>query len=631
MLSKLGGHSALVISICLAAAVIAVYWPVYNYDFVRFDDGEYVVQNYNLREGFSWDTIRWAFTTNRASNWHPLTWLSHTLDYQLFKDWAGGYHLANVGFHLANTIMLFYVLLRMTKAMWASALVAALFALHPLHIESVAWISERKDLLSTLFMFLTMLAYVRYVEKQSAERYFAVLFVFAIGLMAKPMLVTLPFVLLLLDFWPMERKFNTALIVEKIPLIICSFVVSVVTYVVQKGGDADSLFPHFGLVIRLKNVIVSYVGYIWMMMYPGKLSVLYPHPGDTLAIAKVAGCALLLIVLTGLFVYLGRKHKFFVTGWFWYLGTLVPVIGFVQVGAQGMANRYTYITLIGLFVIIAWSLKEFVKEKNRKAVAVMAAVVLVLFAFSTGNELKYWKTSKSLFGRAIQVTTANHMMLDNYGSILVEQGEVDGAIKCFEESVRVFPDSPSGNNNLGCALQEKGDYKGAEPYFRHAIKVNPQFIHAYLNLGRNLQRQDRIPEANEIFAEALRLNTGKPDAYLRLGLNFAELQRFELAIEAFTKAIAMEPQNMDAYGHRSLALAQIGKIDEAIADTQIVLKARPTDVMMYRNLGLFLDRKGQTAAAIKAFEAGLQIDPNNENLRQLIEEDLNILSSSSSK
>jgi tetratricopeptide (TPR) repeat protein len=631
MLSKLGGHSALVIGICLAAAVIAVYWPVYNYDFVRFDDGEYVLQNYNLREGFNWQTIQWAFTTNRACNWHPMTWLSHTLDYQLFKNWAGGYHLANVGFHLANTILLFYVLLRMTKATWASALVAALFALHPLHVESVAWISERKDLLSTLFLLLTMLAYVRYAEKQSPERYFAVMFLFVVGLMAKPMLVTVPFALLLLDFWPLERKFNAALIVEKIPLIICSFVVSIVTFVVQKGGDSDSLFPHFDLGIRLKNVIISYVGYIWMMMYPGKLAVLYPHPGNTLGMAKVAGCALLLVVLTGLVIYFGRKHKFFVTGWFWYLGTLVPVVGFVQVGAQGMADRYTYITLIGLFVIIAWSLKEFVNEKNRKAAAITAAVVLVLFGFSAGKELRYWKTSETLFGRAIEVTNNNYMMLDNYGSILVEKGEVDGAIKCFQESVRVFPDSPSGNNNLGCALQEKGDYKSAEPYFRHAIKVNPQFIHAYLNLGRNLQRQDRIPEANEIFTKALKLDTGMPEAYWRLGLTFVELQRFELAVEAFTKVIIMDPRDVEAYGQRSMALAQIGKVDEAIADAQTVLKVRPNDVMMYRNLGLFLDRKGQTAAAIEAFKAGLQIDPNNENLRQLIEEDLKALSTSNSK
>jgi tetratricopeptide (TPR) repeat protein len=614
----------ILISICLAVAIFAVYWQVYSFDFIRFDDGDYVTQNVHIRSGLNWETIRWAFTSNLACNWHPLTWLSHTVDYQLFKNWAGGYHLANIWFHFANTILLFYVLLRAAKAVWPAALVAALFALHPLHVESVAWIAERKDLLSTMFWLLTMLTYVWYVEKQNAARYLVTLVIFAIGLTAKPMLVTLPFVLLLFDYWPLERKFSVRLLAEKIPFFFCSFAVSVVTYIVQKSGGSVSLFRQFELTIRIKNALVSYVGYIWKMFYPENLAVLYPHPGDDISVAKAGICAIVLIGITAAVLYYGRKYKFLIIGWLWYVGTLVPVIGIIQVGAQAMADRYTYMTLTGLFIMIAWSIKEFVPAKNYKLAAAVAGLVLISLAVDSIAELQYWKNSQSLFGRAIEVTKNNYMMLDNYGSILVEQGKVDDAIKCFKQSLDIFSDSPPANNNLGCALQEVGDFKNAEGYFRLAIKNDPNFIHAYINLANNLKRQNRPAEINDVLAKAEKLPVLTSETYVRFGRVFFDIQKYEQAIEAFGKAIEIAPENIDARGRRSLAFNTIGKIDEAINDVRFVLKARPYDVMMYRNLGIFLERKGDIAGAIEAYRAGLRIEPNNENLRQLLEEDLKL-------
>ncbi|MDD5010982.1 MAG: glycosyltransferase family 39 protein, partial [Phycisphaerae bacterium] len=349
------------LSICLAAAVIAVYWPVYNHDFVKYDDDKYVTDNINVLTGLSRENIHWAFTTDYASNWHPLTWMSHMFDRKFFGNWAGGHHLINVLFHISNTLILFYVLKRMTKSLWPSAFVAALFALHPLHVESVAWIAERKDVLSTFFGLLTIWAYVRYVEKPQLKWYLIILILFILGLMSKPMLVTLPFVLLLLDYWPLERKFSKVLIIEKLPFFLCSFVSSIVTFIVQRKGGAMSGIELYGPAIRINNAVVSYIMYIAKMFWPSRLAVLYPHPGSSLPTDKVIICAVLLLLITVGAIYFGRRYKFLAVGWLWYIGSLVPVIGLVQVGSQAMADRYTYMTLTGLFIIIAWGAKEVIR------------------------------------------------------------------------------------------------------------------------------------------------------------------------------------------------------------------------------------------------------------------------------
>jgi hypothetical protein len=351
----------------LALAAIIVYWPAGKYDFINLDDYAYVAENQNIQSGLSWQSIRWAFTTGYVSNWHPLTWLSLMLDCQLFGVRSGPMHVVNVLFHIANTILLFVVMARMTKAVWQSVFIAGLFALHPLYVESVAWITERKDVLSTLFWLLTMLAYVRYVERPSAGRYIAVLILFASGLLAKPMLVTLPFVLLLLDYWPLGRfsspgfSVKTALL-EKVPPLILSIISSVVTFIAQQHGGAVIASNRLPFDERVLNAVVSYLDYLGKMFWPAGLAVFYPYSAKAISVFSVVMSGAVLILITIFCIYHARRYKYILVGWLWYLGTLVPVIGIVQVGAQAMADRYTYVPLIGIFIIIAFGGAELFRK-----------------------------------------------------------------------------------------------------------------------------------------------------------------------------------------------------------------------------------------------------------------------------
>jgi len=368
----LSQHYTFLIYLLLAVSTFAVYWQVHNYDFVNYDDESYVSKNQSVKVGFTCDSIRWAFSTGHQGNWHPLTWLSHMLDCQLFGTDAGWHHLTNLLLHITNTLLLFAVLKRMTGTLWQCAFVAAVFALHPLHVESVAWISERKDVLSTLFWMLTMAAYLHYVKHPCVGRYLLTLLAFATGLMAKPMLVTLPFVLLLLDDWPLGRlqpaqtaeetyrqtlksanysqwQVSYRLVREKVPFFILSAVSGVVTFLVQQSGGAISSIEDASLVIRIANAFICYIKYIENMFWPSRLAIFYPHPLNTVSIWQAAVAALLLLLISILALRLTRNHKYFAVGWLWYLGTLVPVIGLIQVGDQALADRYTYIPLIGLF------------------------------------------------------------------------------------------------------------------------------------------------------------------------------------------------------------------------------------------------------------------------------------------
>jgi tetratricopeptide (TPR) repeat protein len=598
-----------------------VYWPVYNYEFVKYDDDTYVTDNINIQSGLNFKSFRWAFTAGYASNWHPVTWLSHALDYQLFDGWAGGHHLINVLLHIANTLVLFWVLMRMTGAIWPSAFVAGVFALHPLHVESVAWIAERKDLLSTFFWMLTMWAYIRYVENPKSGRYLMTVALFALGLMAKPMLVTVPFVLLLLDFWPLQRKISYRLLIEKIPFFIFSFASCVVTFLVQQSGGAMVVIESFGPKARINNAIVSYLAYITKMIWPSRLAVLYPHPGDGLSMTKVIVCGLLLVLISICFIYPARRHRFLAVGWFWYLGTLVPVIGLVQVGVQAMADRYTYVTLIGLFIIIAWGAKEFVPKWHYRNIilAFLAVAVLVASASGASQQLRYWKNSLTLFEHTLQVTENNHVILSNYATYLSNLGRLDESIKQFNKLLKVKPNLAEAHNNLGNVLKRVGRTQEALEHYRLVIKYKPKFAEAHYNLANVLKEQGRVEEAISQYRQALKIRPDFIDAYLNLAITFNELKRFDEAIESCKKALELEPDNVIAHGYFGLALAGVGKTDEAIEEARFVLNARPDDVEMHRNLGILLERKGETAEAIKSYRAALQIDPNETNVRQLLE------------
>ena len=483
-------YRRLLICILLAAVTFAVYLPVRNYEFLHYDDDVYVTKNENVQQGLSWQGVKWAFTTGQASNWHPLTWLSLMLDCQLFGVKSGPMHIVNVLFHIANSILLFVVLARMTKGVWQSAFIAGLFALHPLHVESVAWVAERKDVLSTLFWLLTMLAYVRYVERPSAGRYIVVPVLFAMGLMAKPMLVTLPFVLLLLDYWPLGRfatpKFSIKkALLEKVPLIALSAVSSIVTFFVQREGGAVLSVYTILPKERFLNAAVSYMTYIGKMFRPVRLAALYPHPVDRIPAAEALISAAILIVVTIICLYYVRRRKYLLVGWLWYLGTLVPVIGIVQVGSQAMADRYTYVPLIGIFIIITFGVTELLKEKPfRKIVlGVLAGVSLSACTIATSHQLNYWKDSLVLFEHTLAVTEGNPIVHNNYANALNSLGRKAEAASHLAEALRFLPNSPELHFNYGNTLRKMDRLDEAIEQFKIAVKINPNYKPARYNLG----------------------------------------------------------------------------------------------------------------------------------------------------
>jgi len=534
----------LLISICLVAAIIAVYWPVYKFDFVKYDDDVYVTNNVNIQSGLNFKSLHWAFISGDASNWHPVTWLSLMIDYQLFKDWAGGYHLINVLFHILNALLLFYLLRQMTNALWPSAFVAAAFALHPLHVESVAWIAERKDVLSTFFWLLTMWAYARYVESPKLKWYLTAFVLFVLGLMSKPMLVTLPFVLLLLDYWPLERKISRRLLIEKIPFFICSFISCIVTFFVQRNSGAMTDIEIYGTGTRIGNILVSYTAYIAKMIWPDRLAVLYPYPAAGLQTVKIIISALLLALISIYFIYMGKRYKFMITGWLWYLGTLVPVIGLIQVGMQSMADRYTYIPLTGLFIIIAWSAAEFVPRQRYKILVLPVIILLAASGITAFRQLGYWKNSQTLYEHTLQATENNYIIYENYIAYLNGIGRLDDVIKLSYERLKIKHNTVKIYNNLGSALLRAGRTDEAVESFKLAIKCKPDFIPAYNNLAIALCAQSKYEEAVTYFEQAIQIKPDFVDAYLNLAIAFNEMGKFNKAVELCNRVLEFEPNNI---------------------------------------------------------------------------------------
>ncbi len=657
-------HRRLLICAALAITTFAVYFPVRNYEFLHYDDDVYVTNNKEVQSGLSWHGVEWAFTTGHGANWHPLTWLSLMLDCKLFGVKSGPMHIVNVLFHIANSILLFVVLARMTKGVWQSAFIAGLFALHPLHVESVAWVAERKDMLSTLFWLLTMLAYVRYVERPSAGRYIAVPVLFAIGLLAKPMLVTLPFVLLLLDYWPLERIGGQKtedrrqraslkwLIIEKTPLIVLSAASSIVTFIVQQQGGAVVASNRLLFDERIFNAIVSYPAYLGKMLWPVHLAVLYPHPINRIPAAEALICAVILILITVLCVYYVRRHKYLFVGWLWYLGTLVPVIGIVQVGSQAMADRYTYVPLIGIFIIITFGVTELLKEKpfGKIALGILAGVSLSACAVVTTQQLKYWKDSLALFEHTLNVIEGNDIIENNYANILVDKGRPGEAMKYFSRAINLHPDSPGVRNNYGSALREAGRVDEAIEQFKIAIKIDPNYELAHYNFGlalaakgdyegaiqqyqlyagtavdltdirqglaAELAKEGKVNDAVNQFQQAMTVKPNSAEVLSNFGYALAQSGKPQEAIEYYNKAIAIEPNNVIAHGRLALALAAAGRIDEAIEQCRVVIAARPNDAEMQNNLGILLQRQDKIDEAIECYKKALQIDPKLQKARE---------------
>lgn len=496
LLSDIQKHSTLILCLALTAATLAVFGQVRDHDFITYDDCEYVVQNPHVRPGLTLDGLAWALTSTRASNWHPLSWLSHMTDCDLYGLNPSGHHLNSLLFHAANTLLLLLLLKRMTGALWRSFLVAALFALHPLHVESVAWVAERKDVLSALFWMLTLLAYAGYSKRPGIRRYLLALAFFGLGLMAKPMLVTLPFVMLLLDYWPLRRlKWERAptglLLMEKIPFFLLSAATSVVTFMVQQKWGA--VVQEIPLGIRFANALCSYGVYLAKVFWPISLAFHYPHPLGSIPAWQVAGSGVFLVCMTYLSFRFSSRLPYLTVGWLWYLGTLIPVIGIIQVGSHAMADRYTYIPLIGPFIALSWGTADITSRWPRVKGPSVALWICLLVSFGIGSwvQAETWKDSMTLYRHAIRVTAGNLTAHQNLGNVLAREGRLNEAAEHIREVLRLRPGHAPAHNNLANVLVKQGRIDEGIAHYREALRIRPDFPEARFNLELAMERNSQ--------------------------------------------------------------------------------------------------------------------------------------------
>ncbi len=586
-------HRWLRLGICISLAVLTwvVFGQLLQYDFINYDDPRYVYENTNITNGLTIGGIAWAFTHIHSMNWHPLTTISHMLDCQLYGLKPGAHHFTNVLLHSIVAILLLLVLQRMTGgpsgtgSIWRSAFVAAVFAIHPLRVESVAWIAERKDVLSGVFFMLTLLTYFRYVRVRSIGHYLTVLFMFALGLMCKPMLVTLPFVLLVLDYWPLGRirgqKSDVSghenlvmLVVEKIPLVGLSAISSVVTFLAQRG--AVGWTEQLPVLARINNAVVTYAAYMWQMLWPVKLAVFYPHPESRLPLWEIILCLLLLIGITAAAVVLRKSRPYFITGWLWYLGMLVPVIGLVQVGWQGRADRYTYLPQIGLYIAITWGIADVTAawRWQREILTAGTAIVVGLLSWRASVQASYWRDSETLFTHALAVTSNNDVAENNLGIVFLQKGNLDEAISLLQAAVDLRPENSPAHENLAKALLQKGQVTDALVHYRRLLELQPDNIEVHNIVGTVLIQQGQAREAAEEWQKVLAIQPDNGNAMSNLAWVFATSPDDSLRDGA--KAVQLAEQAMRISGGRipiifrtlAAAYAENGRFSEAIQTAQ---------------------------------------------------------------
>ena len=552
------------ICLFLVIAILVVYWQMNYHEFINFDDASYILENQHVQKGLTSESISWAFGFTDLVYWMPLTWLSHMLDCQIYGLIPGMHHRTSLIFHIVNSILLFFVLQKMTGALWKSAFVAALFALHPINVESVAWVAERKNLLSTFFWMLTMLAYVYYTSHPNLYRYFLTFLLLMLGLMAKPMLVTLPFVLLLLDYWPLGRfrqqsTFN--LIFEKIPFFALSAVSAYISSIsVQRYGIVVSmeLVP---MKLRLANALVSYVQYIEKMIWPKNLAIFYPFP-DTLPIWQVFGAGLFLVSISFLVLLNFRKKPYLCIGWLWFLGTLIPVIGLKQAGLwPAMADRWAYVPLIGIFLIISWGIPELVSKWRHKKIglALAATVLLLILMTVTWLQVRCWTNSVSLFKNAFEVTANSYIVHFKLGEALTETDKTEEAISHYREVLRLKPGYAHAHHNLGVILEDQGRTNEAMNHYIAALKINPKLERTHNNLGGILNSKGERDKAVKHYFYALRLNNDFAEAYNNIGVVLALKGKFNRAIVFFRIALRIKPDYSQAQNNLKNALKFLRK------------------------------------------------------------------------
>ncbi|HSY74068.1 MAG TPA: tetratricopeptide repeat protein [Dongiaceae bacterium] len=625
------------VGLLLAFITLLVYLPAAHHTFVLYDDGDYVTENRVVQEGLTWAGIKWAFTTWHASNWHPLTWISHMADCQLFGLNPGGPHCVNVLFHAANTVLLFALLLRLANKIWPAAFVAALFAWHPLHVESVAWISERKDVLSTFFGLLALLSYARYTKENCRRSFWFALVFFALGLLAKPMLVTLPFVMLLLDYWPLQRfsifnfQISTAkkLIFEKWPFFLLSATSCVVTFLAQRESAVVSL-AGFPLDLRLANVVLSYGRYLAKAVWPVNLVIIYPLHSQFSWIELLVTMAALVVLSLLAWRERGR-FPYLLVGWLWFLGTLVPVVGFVQVGNASMADRYTYFPLVGIFIAVAFGIRDLAKKipVSNAMIATLAGLVLATCMALTEEQLSYWGNDESLFAHAAAVIKDNEVAHLNLGVAFERQGQFHEAMGEYRRAMQIDPKRVQNHNNVANLLDETGKTNEALAEYQLALKLDPQAEPAHDNFGTLLVKLGRLDEAQKQFDEAMKLDPKDAHPHYLTGKLLLRLGRDDEAIVEFRKAVQLDPDDIQvlAYLARVLASDENPQIRDGNAAFVMASKANAltdgiqpaildTLAMAYAEVGRFNDAQQAVQDAISlANNYGLKDDATNMQQR----------------
>ncbi len=652
------------IIIVLVGMTVLGYWGVWKNDFVNFDDTQYVVENRLVKKGLTWEGVGWAFTSFHASNWHPLTWLSHMLDVTIFGMWPGGHHITNLVFHLLNTILLFLFLKYATQKLWPSALVAALFSLHPLHVESVAWVSERKDVLSAFFWFAALWTYLWFTRNRTVRRYIAVVVIYALGLMSKPMLVTLPFVLLLLDYWPLNRfsmdsfhkaenpgkTWDLTLFIEKIPLLVMAAASSMITIVAQR--PALTALDRLDLGPRITNAAISYMRYLGKMLLPVNLAPFYPYINEAQYLK--AAIALLAICIASYFVIrVGSKVRYLAVGWFWYLITLLPVIGIVRVGAQSHADRYTYIPLVGVFIAIIWSIADAIRKKPglKRIVTIAAAVILLSMTAITQWNVRQWKDSYTFALRAVKITNSVRMLLilassqmdrgeydaalanlreaerissenaevlSGLGQIMLKTNRYQEAAACCERALAIEPERREVWLNAGLAYGHMGQTEKALVYLKKAIDIDPYWAQAYSQYGRILAETGRFEEGIDAYMRAIELDDSLPECRQNLGVLYMQIGRFDLAAEQFRAQIALEPDAL-AWSNLGGCLVALKLLEDAQTAYIESLKIKPDNAQTCYNLAVVLASLGKTKEAVGYVRKSIELDPDNEDYKNYLE------------
>ena len=620
MLTESSRSAKWVAVLLLILATTITYFPVKDSEFIDLDDDVYVTDNPWIQQGLNLQSISWAMTSLREGVWNPMTWISFMLDYQLFGLNPAGYHLTNLVLHLGSVLLLLGVLYRMTERFWPSLLVAALFALHPLNVESVAWVTERKNVLSTLFWMLSLWAYLEYLRKPVWQHYVGIMGFLILGLMSKQMLVTLPCALLLLDYWPLRRLGDNGkefrvrlphLVLEKVPLFAAVLGAGLLTLIAAHTDDALPSLERLSLGVRLANAPLSYALYLKKMVWPMDLAVFYPHPGSTLSPLAVA-LAILVLAGISLGVWWGRKSRYLVVGWLWYLGTLVPAAGLIQVGGQSMADRHTYIPAIGIFIMLIWGVAESAQAMRLRTawLATASLGLIISMMLLTRQQLGHWKDSITLFEHTVAVTEGNYLVHNNLGTALLERGNVDAAIENFSRVLEIRPHSDRGLYNMALALRAQGEIEESAHYLARALQSNPSMAEAYNNLGIILIAQKRLEDAITLFKEALEIAPRMEQAHNNLGTALISQGRVDEALVHFLKAVEFNPYKAKSYNNLGAVMDLQGRSEEALSYYQRALELSPTSVLTYNNMGKTYMDLGNLDQAATHFSEAIALQPD---------------------